>query len=196
MTIRVAFDIGGVISKYPDILRPIISALHTGGIEVYVITDMHNPKDTREMLDLNHLSFIPTERVLNSDFDRYGEACKAILLKQYKIDFFLDDFPAYVAEGCPLRCLVLPDLARSYYHDDWINPEGAQYGDFGRRKRLETFNQDYVDSLEELGKLHGTKSLIEIAKSYGINPLGMTSMAISSAILQKMREKKSHLKGE
>ena len=36
---KIAFDIGGVLSKYPDTFRPIITALEAGGIECHIITD-------------------------------------------------------------------------------------------------------------------------------------------------------------
>lgn len=40
--IRIAFDVGGVLSKYPDVFRPLFLALvNAPGIEVHVISDMH-----------------------------------------------------------------------------------------------------------------------------------------------------------
>jgi hypothetical protein len=101
--VRVAFDIGGVLSKYPTILRAMASALHQGGAEVFVITVMQNWAKVRELLDANGFEFIPDGNLILADFERYGEGCKAVLLEQLYIDVFLDDFPAYVSWGCPVR---------------------------------------------------------------------------------------------
>ena len=39
---RIGFDIGGILSKYPDILRPIVAALLAApDVEVHVLSDMH-----------------------------------------------------------------------------------------------------------------------------------------------------------
>jgi|GEM_PF-6297195 len=137
MSIKIGFDIGGVLSKYPSIFRPLIDALIKGGAEVHVITDMHERSETLEMLRLNGLGDIPPERVHNSDFERYGEACKAVLLKQLGVDIFIDDFPAYLAGGCPVRLQVLPDIDRPYYADEWKT--SGKEGEFGRRKRVEAY---------------------------------------------------------
>ena len=136
--IKIGFDIGGVLSKYPDIFRPMVHALVAGGAEVHVLTDMHKRDETLSMLRGNE--FIPPileEHVHNSDFETYGESCKAVLLRDLKIDMFMDDFPAYVASGCPVRLLVLPDLSRPYYHDSWIT-SGTE-GEFGRRCKVNRF---------------------------------------------------------
>jgi predicted glycosyltransferase len=50
---KVAFDIGGVLSKYPDVFRPLIVQLQHTGIEVFVITDMHDVEKIAEMLAEN-----------------------------------------------------------------------------------------------------------------------------------------------
>ena len=73
----------------------------------------------------------------SSDFRTYGEACKAVLLRQLGVDLFVDDFPAYLAEGCPVRLLVQPDLTRPYYADSWGVPGDDE--DFGRRRRVDAF---------------------------------------------------------
>lgn len=115
-----------------------VQALVLGGADVHIITDMHNREDTLFMLRSN--GFVPPileSNIHNSDFEQFGEACKAVLLRQLNIDVFLDDFPAYLAEGCPVRLLVQPDLTRPYYHDTWVTNGGE--GDFGRRKRVETY---------------------------------------------------------
>lgn len=135
--IRVAIDIGGVLSKYPEVFLPLVRALHDGGAEVHVVTDMHARDDTLDILRRNGFGFIPADRVHNSDFETYGEACKAVILRRLEIDVFIDDFPAYLAEGCPVRLLVQPDLSRPYYHDSWRT--NGNEGEFGRRRRVERY---------------------------------------------------------
>lgn len=135
---RIAFGIGGVISKYPDIFRVMIRALtRSRDIEVFIITDMHNRAQSLEMLEMNGFGWMVNDRVYSADFETYGEACKAVLLEQLQIDVMIDDFPAYVAAGCPVRLLALPDITRPYYADDWKVPESV--GDFGRRKRVAAY---------------------------------------------------------
>lgn len=136
---RVAFDIGGVLTKYPDVLRPLVQALLDGGAEVHVVTDMKGHEKVVDLLWDNGFK-IPRDNVHCADFERYGEACKAKLLQQLEIDVFMDDFPAYLVEGCPVRLLVQPDLKRPYYHDTW-KTDGAE-GDFGRRSRVRRFVEE------------------------------------------------------
>ena len=37
---KLAFDIGGVLGKYPSVFLPMVSALGHGGAEVFVITEI------------------------------------------------------------------------------------------------------------------------------------------------------------
>jgi len=132
MTVRIAFDIGGVLSKYPAILRELAHALITGGAEVFVITDMRDHAGTLALLEANGFGFIPADRVRCAEYGRHGEGCKAELLRELGIQIMLDDFIGYVAEpGCPIRCLVMPDASRPYYDDSWITTGGEP--EFGRR---------------------------------------------------------------
>ena len=128
---KVAFDIGGVLSKYPDTFRQLVAALIDFGHEVYVITDMPDKEKTVAMLQENLFGFIPESNVHNADYNKYGELCKAVLLRKLKIDMFFDDFPGYLTEGCKVRLQVLPDPQRPYYHRTW-KTDGSE-GDFGRR---------------------------------------------------------------
>lgn len=129
--LRIAFDIGGVLSKYPDILRRMILALLAGGAEVHVITDMHDQADVLRQLERNGYGAIPAEHVHCADYDAHGEGCKAVLLDSLGIEVFLDDFIGYVsAGGCPVRLLVMPDASKPYYADDWQS-DGVP--EFGRR---------------------------------------------------------------
>ncbi len=135
--VRVAFDIGGVLSKYPVILQAMAQALHDGGAEVFVITDMQGPDRVLELLEANGFGFINPANIICADFETYGEGCKAVVLERLYIDVFLDDFPAYVTRGCPVRLLVQPDLETPYYDDSW-QTDGAE-GEFGRRQRVRRF---------------------------------------------------------
>jgi hypothetical protein len=130
---RISFDIGGVLSKYPTIFLPMVKALIAGGAEVHVITDMHDREKTLNTLAMNGFDCIPPERVHNANYAEHGELCKAVLLKRLGIDVHLDDFPGYLAEGCPVRLQVLPDPREPYYHDEW-KTDGSE-GNFGRRPK-------------------------------------------------------------
>lgn len=133
---KVAFDIGGVLSKYPVFFRNFCQVLQDGCVEVFIITDMHDRPKTLAMLNENGFGFIPEECVLNSDYTKYGDMCKAILLKEHQIDMLIDDFPGYVQWDssfgpAPIRLLSQTDPFKPYWADDWkTDPKD---GDFGRR---------------------------------------------------------------
>lgn len=135
---KIAIDIGGVISKYPDALREIVGALQWSAScrhEVHVITDMPPVKDVVELLRRNNFHFRP-ERVHFADHGTYGEACKAVLLRDLQIDVLIDDHPGYLVwpwpTPAPLRLRVEPDPYRPYWHPGWK----CGGGDFGRRVYL------------------------------------------------------------
>ncbi len=137
--LKVAFDIGGVLSKDSRwrCLALAIQCSYYGDNEVYVITDIHDKDEVLRMLENNMLDFIPPERVFCSDYAQYGEACKAVLLKELGIDIFFDDFVGYLQWDsqlgpAPLRCLIMPDMFRSYWHDKW-KVVGEELPSFGRR---------------------------------------------------------------
>jgi hypothetical protein len=113
------FDIGGVISRHPAIFRPLLRALVTSPeCDVCIITDM-GVEEARRQLAGNGFDFIPPESVYQADWATYGEAAKTVLFIQLGVDFFVDDYPGYIAEGCPVRLLLLPDFDFSYAADDW-----------------------------------------------------------------------------
>ena len=141
--LRIAFDIGGVISKYPEKFRELCRALHIASsslrcdmIDLHVITDMHDREKTLWLLKENGFEFIPEANVHNSDYEQYGNMCKAVLLKELKIDIFFDDFGAYTdwdsqLGEAPIRMLVQPDNFKPYWSDTWKTP--PEDSDFGRR---------------------------------------------------------------
>lgn len=132
--LRVSFDIGGVLSKYPAIFRPMIVALTTGGAEVHILTDMHEHPKVLAMLAMNGLGpdLIPPARVHCADYAGLGERCKAAVIAREGIDLHIDDFPGYCAGG-GLQALIWPNPDEPYFHDDW-KTDGSE-GDFGRRRR-------------------------------------------------------------
>jgi len=117
--VKIAFDIGGVLSKYPDLLRPIYLALQNApDVDVYVLTDRMEHSKSLSLLRDNGFP-CEAERLLCADYTQYGEKCKAVLLRDLAIDIMIDDYPAYVSSDCPLRLLVMPDTTRPYLAESW-----------------------------------------------------------------------------
>lgn len=132
--LRAAFDIGGVISKYPVEFHRLLRSLLVAGAEIFAITDQPDRGEVLQQLANNGFGFIAAERVLCADYASHGEMCKAILLRDLEIDFLVDDFAGYLAWDssfgpAPIRLRVEPDAFRPYWHPSWI----CEGGDFGRR---------------------------------------------------------------
>lgn len=135
---KIAFDIGGVLSKYPDIFRPLVDLLCNRGndprygIEVYIISDM-KPHEKAVAFCHDNGFMVPAERIICANYEIDGEMCKAETCWSLGIDILIDDFPGYVATlHCPpVRLLVMPDPTRPYYADQW-KTDGSE-GEFGRR---------------------------------------------------------------
>lgn len=130
--LKVSFDIGGVLSKYPNVFRPIIEALQLGGIEVFVITDMHDHAQSVKFVQGNGFN-IPADHILNSDYATHGENCKAITIEKNHIDVHVDDFPGYCAHTKCVSLFVWPNPEQAYYADDF-KTDGSE-GEFGRRRK-------------------------------------------------------------
>jgi hypothetical protein len=128
--LRIAFDVGGVLSKYPDQFRALVAIL-APFCEIHVITDMHKHDEVCETLKLNGFDIDP-KNVHCADYTTHGEGCKAELLCELKIDFFVDDFIGYAAEpgGAAIRLLLMPDASKPYWHETW---KTVSESDFGRR---------------------------------------------------------------
>lgn len=137
---KIAFDVGGVLSKYPEIFRPLLKLICRRGddpayeIEAHIISDMHPKELILDMLARNGFDFVPPANVHSADYREHGELCKAVLCEQLGIDMLIDDFPGYVACGQHVRLLVMPCPTEPYYHDDW-KTDGSE-GDFGRRRKV------------------------------------------------------------
>lgn len=126
---KIAFDVGGVISKYPDTFRELIRKLEFI-CTVYIISDMHPVESILETLELNNIC-VDKRNVFSADYAKYGEHCKTKLCEELGIDILIDDFMGYLADGDYIRLLVMPDSSRPYWHDTWkVKTES----DFGRRK--------------------------------------------------------------
>ncbi len=134
---KIAFDIGGVLSKYPGTFCPLLKALYGApGVEVWIISDMPAQKAI-DMLRLNGLASL-YHRVRSADYATHGEECKAVLCRELGIDILVDDFIGYVATpgAPPVRLLVMPDPTRDYYAPGW-KTDGSE-GAFGRRNPPES----------------------------------------------------------
>jgi len=137
--VRIAFDIGGVLSKYPGVFRPLIDLLcfrgidPRYGIETYILSDM-KPHEKAVAFCHDNGFPVPPQRVVCCDYLEHGEGCKAVACERLGIDILVDDHIGYVATaGKPLvRLLVMPDPSLPYYHDDW-KTDGSE-GTFGRRR--------------------------------------------------------------
>lgn len=130
---RIAFDIGGVLSKYPQFFRPLVAALlDAPGVEVFVVSDMKPHAKAVAFCHDNGFMVSP-ERIVCADYETYGEYCKTDVCQGLGISVLVDDFAGYVAVpgSPPVRLLVMPDPFLPYYADDW-KTDGSE-GSFGRR---------------------------------------------------------------
>lgn len=105
---KIAFDIGGVLGKYPDIFVPMVLALQCGGVEVFVITDMHEHSAASNVLK-NYGYCISDEMIVCADYLQYGERCKAACIKEYEIDLLIDDHPGYCVDSGCVSLFVWPN---------------------------------------------------------------------------------------
>lgn len=132
---RIAFDIGGVLSKYPDQFRQMAYELSCSpNAELFIITDMHDKFEVVKQLEANGFGFFKVNNIFCADYDKHGELCKAVLLRDLKIDMFFDDFIGYTQwpdsfGKAPIRMLVMPDGFRPYWAPEWK----CSGPDFGRR---------------------------------------------------------------
>lgn len=139
---KIAFDIGGVLSKYPDVFRPLLKRLllpsaaislwESELIEVYVISDI-KPHAKAVAFCYDNGFDVPLKNIVCADYQAHGENCKAVLCAELEIDILVDDHMGYVCapDSPPVRLLVMPDPSRPYYADDW-KTDGSE-GVFGRR---------------------------------------------------------------
>lgn len=130
--LRISFDIGGVLSKYPHEFRTLVNALTASpDIEVFIITDMHDHDQSVLFVHSNGFECIPDKNILNSNYSESGERCKEDTILEHEIDIHIDDFPGYCAHTSCISLFVWPNPDEPYYHDDWVT-DGSE-GSFGRR---------------------------------------------------------------
>ena len=130
---KIGFDIGGVLSKYPSEFKKLIN-IFTSNCELYVITDMHNKEEILKTLLNNGFGNFKSENVYCADYNKYGNMAKAVLIKEINIDVFIDDFEPYLVWDStfgpqPILLKVMPDNYKPYWHKDWE----CDGNDFGRR---------------------------------------------------------------
>ena len=150
--LKVAFDIGGVFSRYPDQFRAMAWALRAGGATVFLLTDM-NPADAERCCRENDLfplvgsigvplfgaDLMPW--VLSGDWSCDGDRCKQVLMEEHGIDVLIDDRPDYCADGDFIGLVLSPRPDEPYYHPTWHNASTAavcvppeEYEEFRRWK--------------------------------------------------------------
>jgi hypothetical protein len=135
---RIGFDIGGVISKYPKEFYNFFWDYFINKDypdEVFVITDQHPKEQVVKVLKDNGFEFIFESNIHCCDYETYGNAAKAKLISELKLDMFIDDFDGYLQWDSsfgpqPILLKVQPDFFKPYWHDSWK----CDGGDFGRRK--------------------------------------------------------------
>lgn len=129
--LKISFDIGGVISKYPELFRKVITVMKSGGAEVFVLTDMADREKTLSLLKTNGI-ILDDAHVLTADYGAEGEACKDILIQEHQIDIHVDDFPAYCANTSCVNLFVWPNPDLPYFSDSFVTD--GQEGKFGRQR--------------------------------------------------------------
>jgi hypothetical protein len=116
--VKIAFDIGGVISRYPDQMKTIIQALMAGGVDVCIVTDMP-PATANILLRLNGFDFVPS--VYCGNWTEHGDMCKSLICEREGIDVLFDDRPDYCALGNFIGFVLAPRPQIPYYAQKWIN---------------------------------------------------------------------------
>jgi hypothetical protein len=116
----VAFDIGGVLSRYPEKMKALMHALMAGGVDVRIVTDINHSKAI-ELLHLNGFGFVPDEKVHSGDWSVDGDLCKTNVCTEIGVDFLIDDRPDYCAEGDFIGMVLSPRPRVSYYAKTWMN---------------------------------------------------------------------------
>ena len=121
---KIAFDIGGVLSRYPMAFYDLMGILSRGGADVHIISDM--PKAAAlDALRLNGFHSIPPDKVHSADFAKYGDLCKTRLCESLGIDVLIDDRPDYCAAGSFIGMVLSPRPETAYFASDWKHHDRA-----------------------------------------------------------------------
>lgn len=137
--LRIAFDIGGVISRYPGEMKTLMQRLINGGAYVFLLTDMNRAdahaacRENKLYNFIGHRGLIGSgingagtedlreQYILCANWSDYGDQCKTRLMEMNKINFLIDDRPDYCAEGDYIGLVLSPRQHIPYYHNSWIN---------------------------------------------------------------------------
>lgn len=142
--LKIALDVGGVLSKYPKIFQKLLEALDPTKVEVYVVSDMHPKEEIVRALEDNDMAIKPAN-VYSADYHKYGEHCKAKLCESLGIHILVDDFLGYLADGQHIRLLVMPDSTKPYWSHDWKTDTQS---DFGRRQNMLEVKKSYARRMD------------------------------------------------
>lgn len=128
---KIAFDLGGVITKYPTFFRNLIKVLRQE-CEVYIISDIPSKEEIVKVLEMNNFE-IDHNKIYSADYKQFGEMCKAVLCSKLKIDCIVDDLPAYLSKDnsvghAPIRLHLQPDAFLPYFADEWKNDKEYEFG--------------------------------------------------------------------
>ncbi len=122
--LKVAFDLGGLISRYPGEMKTLMACLIRSGAEVFILTDMNHIDARRAITENNLGGFISADwskHILSADWSKHGDLCKTILMEMHKINILIDDRPNYAAIGNFIGLVLSPRPHVPYYHNTWVN---------------------------------------------------------------------------
>lgn len=113
----ISFDIGGVLTRYPDIVRSLMERLRAvPGCTIYLLTDMPASMAPQAVADTYGVyEGIHYDAILCGDWNTHGEQCKAVLIREYGIQVHFDDYPAYcVTDSDCMTLFVWPRPDKPY----------------------------------------------------------------------------------
>jgi hypothetical protein len=114
---KIAFDIGGVISRYPQQMIQFMRALTIGGIEVHIVTDI--PYHAALWLCQVNRIEVPFNQIHSCDWAKDGDLCKTKKCEELGIDILIDDRPDYCAVGKFIGLVLSPRPTIPYYAPEW-----------------------------------------------------------------------------
>ena len=119
--LKIGFDIGGVLSKYPHEMRVLLNALsESKEIELHCISDMHFSQIKDVLQKNDFLKYFRVRNIHSANYETFGDDCKAHILTEYEIDVMIDDRLEYLLSGCTIGLQTAPRNGLPYHHSDWI----------------------------------------------------------------------------
>jgi len=116
---KIAFDIGGVLTRHTAKMKEIMATLERGGAEVHVVTDMPLNKAMDLCIANGITDIIPISRIHSADWDCHQELCKTILCEELGIEALFDDHGPYLHTGNFIGFLLTPRPSLPYYSNEW-----------------------------------------------------------------------------